>query len=57
MSNLVTVTCPKCGKPVTVDCRYIGGSSSDYSICRNCGKSVYVQYSNDSFGFRIINIR
>ena len=57
MSNLVTVTCPKCGKPVTVYCRYTGGSSSDYSICRNCGKSVYVQYSNDSFGFRIINIR
>ncbi len=57
MSQIVTVTCPKCGKPVTVNCRYTGGSSSDCNVCRNCGKNVYVQYSNDSFGFRIITVR
>ena len=57
MANLVTVPCPKCGEPVTVNCRYSGGSSSDCNICRNCGKNVYVQYSNDSFGFRIIAVR
>jgi endogenous inhibitor of DNA gyrase (YacG/DUF329 family) len=57
MAQIITVTCPKCGKPIAVNCRYSGGSSTDSGICRNCGKAVYVQYSNDSFGFRIISIR
>ncbi len=51
----VTVPCPKCGRPIAVTCRYTGGSSSDTGICRSCGKLVHVQYSNDSFGFRIIS--
>lgn len=59
MAQPVTVTVPftKCGSPVAVTCRYTNGSSSDSGYYRCCGKLVFVQYSNDSFGFRIISTR
>ena len=51
--SMVTVSCPHCGAPVVVDCKYSGGSSCDSALCRKCGRSVHVQYTNDSFGFKI----
>ena len=57
MANIITVTCPHCGKPVAVNCRHTGGVSMESVTCRNCGTIVRVQYSNDSFGFRIIDVR
>ena len=56
MAQLITVNCPKCGKPVAVNCRYSNGSSSDQATCRCCGKLVTVWYNNDSFGFRITRV-
>lgn len=52
----VTVNCPNCGRPIVVKCSYSGGSSTASANCRSCGQLVHVQYSNDSFGFRIIDI-
>lgn len=57
MSVLVTVNCPKCGAPVAVNCKYSGGSSSDTGTCGKCSRLVYVRYANDSFGFRIRDVR
>lgn len=54
--QVITVDCPKCGKPVAVNCRGVNGQSSDTGHCRNCGRLVYVLYENSSFGFRIIRV-
>lgn len=54
--QIITVDCPKCGKPVAVNCRGVNGQSSDTGHCRNCGRLVYVLYENSSFGFRIIRV-
>ena len=54
---IIPVTCPRCGNLVTVDCSYSGGGSSAVGICRSCGQNVHVLYQNDSFGFRIKEVR
>ena len=54
--QVITVTCPKCGKSVAVNCRGTNGQSSDTAHCRNCGRLVYVLYENSSFGFRVIRV-
>lgn len=50
---IITVTCPRCGNPIAVDCSYTGGSSSADGVCRRCSKLIHVRYSNDSMGFRV----
>lgn len=55
-AKLITVSCPKCGHDVSVNCRYTNGQSSDTGHCSQCGKLVYVLYENSSFGFRVIRV-
>ena len=55
--KVITVPCPKCGRTIVVNCNYTHGQSLESETCRGCGHVVQVEYSNDSFGFRVINVR
>lgn len=49
--------CSKCGTPVSVELKNVGGTSQKQVSCHRCGTLVSVQYSWDSFGLRIQNVR
>ena len=48
--------CSKCGNPVSVELKNIGGSSQKQATCTRCGNLISVQYNWDSSGLRIQNV-
>ncbi len=54
---VASVSCPKCGAPVAVNCNASGSSChTDHAQCRRCGHLVKVRYANDSYDFRIYDV-